>query len=206
MTFIRDPSLPNGGVLIATQKAAREVKDLPPGTLIIGGPPPTGPGDLEARTGSNVLSGDIFGAETGVTPDWQAVSDPRWFPMLIIDPGGFRHEQLQSSCLAVVCKCIITHGGRCPISPRASHLRCWTRIVDARCGGWRVSRIVRKQLTSVGCVALRGCAQGHLPSLRPRTVPGSSSTRRLAQRGCTAVSTSLLRTRCPTTRCGQLGV
>ena len=40
MAFLRDASLPHGGVLVATQQAAREIKDLPPGTVILGGPPP----------------------------------------------------------------------------------------------------------------------------------------------------------------------
>lgn len=39
VTFLRDASLPHGGVLVATQQAAREIKDLPPGTVIIGGNP-----------------------------------------------------------------------------------------------------------------------------------------------------------------------
>lgn len=38
ITFLRDPSHPEGGVLVATRQAAREIKDLPPGTVIIGGP------------------------------------------------------------------------------------------------------------------------------------------------------------------------
>lgn len=37
--FVRDATLPNGGVYVATQKAAREIKDLPKGTVIIGGSP-----------------------------------------------------------------------------------------------------------------------------------------------------------------------
>jgi len=40
VAFLRDASLPHGGVLVATQQAAREIKDLPPGTVILGGPPP----------------------------------------------------------------------------------------------------------------------------------------------------------------------
>nr|XP_018266143.1 uncharacterized protein I303_00112 [Kwoniella dejecticola CBS 10117]OBR88301.1 hypothetical protein I303_00112 [Kwoniella dejecticola CBS 10117] len=39
VTFLRDPTHPKGGVLVATQKAASEIKDLPPDTVIIGGPP-----------------------------------------------------------------------------------------------------------------------------------------------------------------------
>ncbi|KIR75240.1 hypothetical protein CNBG_9317 [Cryptococcus deuterogattii R265] len=38
ITFLKDPSHPKGGVLVATRQAAREVRDLPPGTVIIGGP------------------------------------------------------------------------------------------------------------------------------------------------------------------------
>ncbi|WVQ84270.1 hypothetical protein IAT38_006422 [Cryptococcus sp. DSM 104549] len=38
VTFLRDPTHPQGGVLVATQQAAREIKDLPVGTVIIGGP------------------------------------------------------------------------------------------------------------------------------------------------------------------------
>lgn len=75
VTFIRDPSLPNGGVLVATQKAAREVKDLPPGTLIIGGPPAAENGDLDVQAGLDALPGAMFeGGSVGITPDWQAVS------------------------------------------------------------------------------------------------------------------------------------
>ncbi len=50
VTFLRDSSHPQGGVLVATRKAAREIKDLPPGTVIIGGPPP-----LETMVGTNSL-------------------------------------------------------------------------------------------------------------------------------------------------------
>ncbi|KAL7423626.1 hypothetical protein Q5752_001207 [Cryptotrichosporon argae] len=39
VAFIRDPSHPRGGVLVATQQAAREIKDLPPGTVVLGGAP-----------------------------------------------------------------------------------------------------------------------------------------------------------------------
>ena len=75
VTFIRDPSLPNGGVLVATQKAAREVKDLPPGTLIIGGPPAAEDGDMDVRAPIDVVQVDMFeGGSAGITPDWQVVS------------------------------------------------------------------------------------------------------------------------------------
>ncbi|WVQ74301.1 hypothetical protein IAR50_003898 [Cryptococcus sp. DSM 104548] len=37
VTFLRDPTHPQSGVLVATQQAAREIQDLPLGTVIIGG-------------------------------------------------------------------------------------------------------------------------------------------------------------------------
>lgn len=36
ITFVRDASAPGGGVYVATAKAAREVVDLPPGTIVLG--------------------------------------------------------------------------------------------------------------------------------------------------------------------------
>jgi hypothetical protein len=52
VTFIRDASLPSGGVLVATQQAAREIADLPPGTVILGGAPVDGVGTPEPTSAS----------------------------------------------------------------------------------------------------------------------------------------------------------
>ncbi|ODN73332.1 hypothetical protein, variant [Cryptococcus amylolentus CBS 6039] len=63
VTFLRDPTHPQGGVLVATQQAAREVKDLPAGTVIIGS------GSLARET----LSGDGNGnASNGASPSSNA--------------------------------------------------------------------------------------------------------------------------------------
>ena len=58
ITFLRDPSHPRGGVLVATRQAAKEIKDLPEGTVIIGGP-------VEVDTAS---------AEVFDPGQWEAVS------------------------------------------------------------------------------------------------------------------------------------
>ncbi|KAK8844790.1 hypothetical protein IAR55_006640 [Kwoniella newhampshirensis] len=67
VTFLRDPSHPQGGVLIATQRAAREIKDLPPGTVIIGGPPPPEDGEY-TDVANDVAAGgyDVLGHTSGV--------------------------------------------------------------------------------------------------------------------------------------------
>ncbi|OCF34902.1 hypothetical protein I316_03449 [Kwoniella heveanensis BCC8398] len=68
VTFLRDPTHPQGGVLVATQKAAREIKDLPPGTVIIGGPPPPDEeqNDIAAQVGGGMAHS--AGLEGGVQP------------------------------------------------------------------------------------------------------------------------------------------
>ncbi|WVQ94141.1 hypothetical protein IAU59_001219 [Kwoniella sp. CBS 9459] len=101
VTFLRDPTHPQGGVLVATQKAAREIKDLPPGTVIIGGPPPpdeepndnslpgvslasTGAGGgaqsvmggydaLASSDGPGTSAGGADGRVNMSTPDWEAL-------------------------------------------------------------------------------------------------------------------------------------
>jgi hypothetical protein len=83
VTFLRDPSHPRGGVLVATRQAAREIKDLPEGTVIIGGPLEDEEGVAAVTSnggGSEVLlsSGmQPLGSATGrlgiSTPDWEAV-------------------------------------------------------------------------------------------------------------------------------------
>ncbi|ORY27489.1 hypothetical protein BCR39DRAFT_538261 [Naematelia encephala] len=81
VTYLRDSSLPSGGILVATQKAAREIRDLPPGTVVIGGYPP----DLQQPPAiqPTIPNANVTGlSNTGVsldggqllmsTPDWEA--------------------------------------------------------------------------------------------------------------------------------------
>ncbi|WVQ64297.1 uncharacterized protein L199_002459 [Kwoniella botswanensis] len=111
VTFLRDPTHPKGGVLVATQKAAMEIKDLPPDTVIIGGHPNSGSAqlpDLSAILGSAptttnlssssgvqaVSSSNISfntanmnmntagdGGITMSTPDWDAIVSSLNYPL-----------------------------------------------------------------------------------------------------------------------------
>ncbi|GFZ44515.1 hypothetical protein JCM24511_02238 [Saitozyma sp. JCM 24511] len=84
ITFLRDPSHPRGGVLVATRQAAREIKDLPEDTVIIGGPLEEGDqtanasGTTNAQEMSMSLPASMSGLVTGdprfgiSTPDWEA--------------------------------------------------------------------------------------------------------------------------------------
>jgi hypothetical protein len=85
ITFLRDPSHPRGGVLVATRQAAREIKDLPEDTVIIGGPLEEGDQTANASGATNAqemtmsLPASMSGLVTGdprfgiSTPDWEAV-------------------------------------------------------------------------------------------------------------------------------------
>nr|XP_019048188.1 hypothetical protein I302_01953 [Kwoniella bestiolae CBS 10118]OCF27118.1 hypothetical protein I302_01953 [Kwoniella bestiolae CBS 10118] len=107
VTFLRDPTHPKGGVLVATQKAAMEIKDLPPDTVIIGGHPSTAQlPDLSAILGSappsNTINVAAPTAQTGIgfsadgtnpnsnaadgritmsTPDWDAIVSSLNYPL-----------------------------------------------------------------------------------------------------------------------------
>ncbi|WWC93139.1 uncharacterized protein L201_008106 [Kwoniella dendrophila CBS 6074] len=78
VTFLRDPTHPRGGVLIATQKAAQEIKDLPPDTVIIGGPPPQSatstldPNTITGTSTSNILGS--AGSTENVNPNIASTS------------------------------------------------------------------------------------------------------------------------------------
>ncbi|KAK4685961.1 hypothetical protein P7C73_g4178, partial [Tremellales sp. Uapishka_1] len=80
ITFIRDPSHPRGGILVATRQAAMEAKDLPEGTVIIGGP--LQPDEELLGVPQNVSFANLLGdAALGdgrggmSTPDWEEVSE-----------------------------------------------------------------------------------------------------------------------------------
>jgi hypothetical protein len=86
ITFLQDASHPRGGVLIVTQQAAREIKDLPEGTVIIGGPVRPDNADVavdlvgQAQMHGSVdthAGGDLVNGEVGpgyFTTDWEAAS------------------------------------------------------------------------------------------------------------------------------------
>ncbi|WRT63193.1 uncharacterized protein IL334_000096 [Kwoniella shivajii] len=105
VTFLRDPAHPQGGVLVATQRAAQEIKDLPPGTVIIGGPPvETGVvpgvttvagtasvGNLPSLSYTTLPSSAGFDGQIAnetndgrismSTPDWQAIVSSFSYPL-----------------------------------------------------------------------------------------------------------------------------
>lgn len=74
VAFLRDSSHPQGGVLVATQQAAREIKDLPAGTVIIGVASPPEPA---LPTGSLVNFTDLGVAGSVINPslDFLGVND-----------------------------------------------------------------------------------------------------------------------------------
>lgn len=89
VTFIRDASHPRGGVLVATQQAAREIKDLPPGVIVLGGTPADGaeqtnnPGALstlvQQDTGVPELAfSQAFPFSTTFASDGVSLSMPDW--------------------------------------------------------------------------------------------------------------------------------
>ncbi|WVF66525.1 hypothetical protein IAT40_001265 [Kwoniella sp. CBS 6097] len=122
VTFLRDPTHPQGGVLVATQKAAREIKDLPPGTVIIGGPPPAdeepndtaqlggtigsvgmgGNAQSTTTTGYDALASSVgYGASAGggdgrinmSTPDWEAIVSAFNYPSMETMPQSLTAPQ-----------------------------------------------------------------------------------------------------------------
>lgn len=80
ITFLRDASHPAGGILVATQKAAAEIKDLPEDTIIIGGKSSAAPPIVEPEHAVQSMPFDVFanGAMAGgidlMGIDWDAVS------------------------------------------------------------------------------------------------------------------------------------
>lgn len=89
VTFIRDASHPRGGVLVATQQAAREIKDLPPGVIVLGGTPADGPEQtinpgpvpafLQQETGLPELAfGQAYPFSTTLASDGVTLSVPEW--------------------------------------------------------------------------------------------------------------------------------
>ncbi|WWC67325.1 uncharacterized protein I206_101233 [Kwoniella pini CBS 10737] len=117
VTFLRDPTHPRGGVLVATQKAAQEIKDLPPDTVIIGGQPhvsdiqsgsiPNLSGVPESTSNGNPMYQMLGGSSTEPenitnsvnnqadgrismsTPDWDAIVSSLTYPLDGNNPPGF---------------------------------------------------------------------------------------------------------------------
>lgn len=84
VTWLRDDSLPQGGVLVASQKAAREIRDLPPGTIVIGGPPPPGP-PPGAEDSNRMIT--ATSSAPGVTPNGAFTPSDGYFTGLLGDPS-----------------------------------------------------------------------------------------------------------------------